>query len=109
MGLNGKKHLLQTIIRAYYRKVSIFNPKEAVLDIDTTPYYSKSTISYVSGVKIRMAGRFYRRKIVPRKTVFNIQRGSLARKVVKFVEKSKYINKSKRGSFCLTVSISHFF
>ena len=57
----------------------------------------------MSGIKIRLGGRTFGQKIIPRKTVQHIQRGSLARGVVKLVEKARYTNKSKRGSFSVTV------
>ena len=87
----------------------VINPKTKVKKMDLTPEDSKSLISISSGVKIRVAGRFYREAIIPKKTAYCKQRGSLARGVVNFVESSKYINKSKRGSFCITVTLSHVF
>jgi hypothetical protein len=68
-----------------------------------------SLLSLLSGIKFRLAGRFYKHKIIPRKTVYTTQKGSLARGVVNYVDSSKFINKSKRGTFCVTISISHIY
>lgn len=109
IGLNGKFYNFERIIKLLYRKVLIRNPNTTRKEIDLSPKSKKSLVSYLSGIKIRVAGRFYKHKIIPRKTVSTIQRGSLARGVVKFVESSRFINKSKRGSFSVTVNISHIY
>ena len=62
-----------------------------------------SNITLPSGYKVKVAGRFYKHKIIPRRTVSSFQKGSMARRVVDLVEKARYVNKSKRGSFSVTV------
>ena len=52
---------------------------------------------------------FYKNKIITRKTVSKTNKGSLARDFVNFVDSSRFTNKSKRGSFSITVSISHVY
>jgi hypothetical protein len=65
--------------------------------------------SYLSGFKIRVAGRLLTQRVIPRKTVKTIQRGTLARGKAQFVDSARFSNKNKRGSFSITVTIGHIF
>jgi Mitochondrial ribosomal protein (VAR1) len=67
------------------------------------------SLSYLSGMNIKLAGRLMTQSMRPRFTVQSIQEGSLARVKVHFVEKSRFTGKNKRGAFSFTVSISHVF
>ena len=72
---------------------------------------NKSSIipSYLSGFKIRVAGRLLTQRVIPRLTVKTIQRGTLARGKAKFVDSARFSNKNKRGSFSITVTMGHIF
>ena len=72
---------------------------------------NKSSIipSYLSGFKIRIAGRLLTQRVIPRLTVKTIQRGTLARGKAKFVDSARFSNKNKRGSFSITVTMGHIF
>jgi len=65
--------------------------------------------SYLSGFKIRVAGRLLTQRVVPRLTVKTIQRGTLARGKAQYVDSARYTNKNKRGSFSITVTMGHIF
>lgn len=65
--------------------------------------------SYLSGFKIRVAGRLLTQRVIPRLTVKTIQRGTLARGKAKFVDSARFSNKNKRGSFSITVTMGHIF
>jgi len=65
--------------------------------------------SYLSGFKIRVAGRLLTQRVVPRLTVKTIQRGTLARGKAQFVNSARFSNKNKRGSFSITVTTGHVF
>ena len=107
IGINGKFKNFEKIKLIYFPFFHYFNPnmdkqdynKRNSLDPKTHSWY----YSHVSGLKIKVAGRFYLHRIIPRKTVSVVQRGSLARGIVNLVEKARYTNKSKRGSFSVTV------
>lgn len=111
IGLHGKKRSFESLVTDFFYNAEILNPKAKanIGKVNFLPKHKSSLVSRISGIKIRLAGRYYRRKIIPRKTVLHLQEGSLARGVVNFLETSKYIGKSKRGSFCLTISVSHAF
>ena len=65
--------------------------------------------SYLSGFKIRIAGRLLTQRVIPRLTVKTIQRGTLARGKAQFVDSARFTNKNKRGSFSITVTMGHIF
>jgi hypothetical protein len=65
--------------------------------------------SYLSGFKIKVAGRLLTQRVIPRLTVKTIQRGTLARGKAKFVDSARFTNKNKRGSFSITVTMGHKF
>jgi hypothetical protein len=77
----------------------------------TNKFSNKYSIipSYLSGFKIRVAGRLLTQRVIPRLTVKTIQRGTLARGKAKFVDSARYTNKNKRGSFSITITMGHIF
>ena len=77
----------------------------------TTKYSNNYSIipSYLSGFKIRVAGRLLTQRVIPRLTVKTIQRGTLARGKAKFVDSARFTNKNKRGSFSITITMGHIF
>ena len=77
----------------------------------TNKFSNKYSIipSYLSGFKIRVAGRLLTQRVIPRLTVKTIQRGTLARGKAKFVDSARFSNKNKRGSFSITITMGHIF
>lgn len=73
----------------------------------TTGGVYKKHNAYLSGLKVRLAGRLMTQSMRPRFTVQTKQSGSLARVKVDFVEKSRFTGKNKRGTFSFTVTMSH--
>lgn len=59
--------------------------------------------AFLSGIKIKVAGRLLTHRVIPRKTVKIINRGSSASGKINFSDKARYTNKNKRGSFSITV------
>jgi hypothetical protein len=77
----------------------------------TNKFRNKYSIipSYLSGFKLRVAGRLLTQRVIPRLTVKTIQRGTLARGKAKFVDSARFTNKNKRGSFSITITMGHIF
>lgn len=77
----------------------------------TNKFSNKFSIipSYLSGFKLRVAGRLLTQRVIPRLTVKTIQRGTLARGKAQFVDSARFSNKNKRGSFSITVTMGHVF
>jgi hypothetical protein len=83
---------------------SIKHPgKSTVTQLDTF----KNIPSYLSGLKVRLAGRLLTERLVPRKTVKTFQVGSLAKGKVNFKTTSRLTLKNKRGAYSFTVTTSH--
>jgi len=110
IGINGEEDKFERIKKSFIYKFFYCNPNmpENMLrfHMKSKPFFISNINSYitqVSGYKMRVAGRFYKHRIIPRKTVSTYQKGTMARGVVNLVEKARYVNKSKRGSFSVTV------
>jgi len=63
--------------------------------------------SYLSGINVKLGGRLVTEPLRPRFSVQNNQQGSLARVKVQVIERSRYTGKNKRGSYSITVTMSH--
>jgi hypothetical protein len=96
-----KKIQIRKVLYKLFRKANIFKPSKLIHNkINRIP-------SFISGIKIRIAGRLMTQRIIPRKTVKIISRGSLAKGNMIHLEKGRIINKNKRGAFSITVTIGH--
>ena len=106
IGINGKDYTFEKIKKIFFPKFFYFNPNREFDFKKKNIFAPKTHItnnSIVSGLKIRVAGRFYLHKIIPKRTVSAVQLGSMARGVISLVQRARYTNKSKRGSFSVTV------
>jgi len=65
--------------------------------------------SYLSGVNIKLAGRTFRQRVVPRMTVKRIQKGSLTNVNVQFIDRARFTGKTRRGAFSFTITLGHVF
>ena len=65
--------------------------------------------SRISGLNIKLAGRTVKERVIPRLTVKRAQRGTLNRLNAKLIEKSMFTDKSRKGAFNFTVTLSHIF
>jgi hypothetical protein len=103
-GLIINKIKVRFIMKNLFKKAIIKNPSKL-------PRKNRLTIipSFLSGIKIRIAGRLLTHRVVPRKTVKIIRRGALARGKVKFLDVARFTNKNKRGAFSITISAGQNF
>lgn len=99
LGLIINKIKVRFIMKKLFKKAIIKNPTKL-------PRKKRLTIipSFLSGIKIRIAGRLLTHRVVPRKTVKTIRRGALARGKVNFLDVARFTNKNKRGAFSITIS-----
>jgi hypothetical protein len=92
---------IKRVLSKFLKKANIFDPNKLIgKKINKIP-------SFISGIKIRIAGRLMTQRIIPRKTVKIISKGSLARGKVICLEKGRFTNKNKRGAYNITVTIGH--
>ena len=78
-----------------------------VAGLTQTKDFELALSSKISGVKIKLGGRTFKQRIIPRKTVQQIQRGSLAKDKVNLIEKSRITGKTRRGAYSFTVTLGH--
>jgi hypothetical protein len=60
--------------------------------------------SFLTGLKIKVAGRLMKYKVIPRKTVKLTQRGSSSTGTVNYTSFSRVTSKNRRGAYSITVS-----
>lgn len=94
-----------------YTKIIRFNessiqtlPAGGVSDTNIAKYCNPTAIL---GMKIKLGGRIFSQKVVPRFTSITKQKGAFARTKSDFSTKSRFTNKSRRGAFSFTVTMSH--
>lgn len=64
--------------------------------------------SFLSGFYIKIGGRLLTDRIVPRKTVLTIRKGTLTRNKFNFLDQARYISKNKRGAYSVTINIGQY-
>ena len=97
--INNKK--LRHIMKRFFRFAVIKNiAKSSANNLIRT----NKIPSFLSGIKIKIAGRLLTQRVVPRKTVKIIRRGAFARGKVNFLDIARYTSKNKRGAFSITVT-----
>jgi hypothetical protein len=60
--------------------------------------------AFLTGLTIKVAGRLMKYKIIPRKTVKIIRRGSSSVGKINYTNFSKYTNKNRRGAFTISIN-----
>lgn len=101
-----RKTKIRIFIKKLFRWAIIKNPLKIQTDISNSANKSKSLIipAFLSGMKLRIAGRLLTQRVIPRKTVKTTIRGALATGKVNFSDSARFTSKNKRGSFSITVS-----
>ena len=79
------------------------------LDYTNNLNKTEASPSYLSGINIKLAGRTFRQRVVPRMTVKRIQKGSLTNVNVQFIDKARFTSKTRRGAYSFTVTLGHVF
>ena len=74
---------------------------------DKNNYFSYP--SNISGLNIKLAGRAVNERVIPRLTVKRTQKGSFNRLNAKLIEKSMFTDKTKKGAYSFTVTLSQNF
>lgn len=94
---------VRVIMKRFFKKAIIKNP----IKIAKNNFIIKIP-SLLSGINIRIGGRLLTQRIIPRKTVKTIRKGTLSKGKINFLDEARYTNKNKRGAFTLVVSIGHY-
>jgi len=104
IGLISNMIKFRIIIKKLFSVAKLKNPNKFVKK-------TRSSLipSFLSGIKIRLAGRLLTQRVIPRLTVKTIQRGTLARGKSNFVNSARFTNKNRRGAYSITVTMGHVF
>ncbi len=65
--------------------------------------------SYLSGMSVKLGGRTFKQRVIPRMTQKRIQIGSLNKSKVLYFDRARFTNKTKKGAYTFTVKIGHTF
>lgn len=94
---------VRVIMKRFFKQAIIRNP----IKMAKNNFIIKIP-SLLSGINIRIGGRLLTQRIIPRKTVKTIRKGTLSKGKINFLDEARYTNKNKRGAFTLVVSIGHY-
>ena len=92
------------LTRKLFKKSNTINPNKVY---NFNPTDLNHFPSYLSGIYIKLAGRSFKQRIIPRMTVKNAQKGTLTNINVNLLQKSRFTGKTRRGSFSFTVVLAH--
>ena len=98
------KYRFVKLTRKLFRAANIINPNKSYnFNLDNLTHFP----SYLSGINIKLAGRSFKEKIIPRKTVKHAQKGTLTNVNIRLIQKSRFTGKTRRGSYSFTVILAH--
>ena len=110
LNLKSYKNRFFGVVTKLFKKTYIKHRLTTILTGDN-PLKPLTPLSnaYLTGVKVRLGGRSFQQRIVARKTVQDIQRGSLSKTNCKYKQRARFTAKVKRGSYSFTVTLGHTF
>lgn len=123
LGLKSYKYRFVKLVKLLFRRLHIEKPSninafsqisapsDSHLIQGTGNLNTKYNLypSFLAGIRIRLGGRTFKQKVIPRRTVQLIQKGSLNRANVNLIEKARFTGKTRRGSYSFTVTLGHVF
>ena len=95
---------------------SISNAKKMISGKKVTIYLNarmskrnkqKLIASNLTGIKVRIAGRLARQRVVPKRTVKTTYKGAISKSNNNLVDSATYTSKNKKGAFSIRVWLSH--
>jgi hypothetical protein len=101
-----KRTKIRIFLNKLFRRAVIKNPFKINFNLKG-PKKVMVLPAFLSGMKIRIAGRLLTQRVVPRKTVKTTIRGALATGKVNYSEVARLTKKNKRGAFSITVTSGH--
>lgn len=102
LAMKSYRNRFVKLTRKLFRKAYTFDP--------TKTYELQNYLAYpslLSGINIKLAGRAFKQRIIPRMTVKYAQKGTLTNLNVKLLDKGRFTGKTRRGSFTFTVTLAH--
>lgn len=108
LALKSYRFRFVKLVSRLFRKANISASSKEILD-DNSLTKLTTFPSYLSGINIKLAGRTFRQRVVPRMTVKRSQKGSLSNINVQFIDRARFTGKTRRGSFSFTITLGHVF
>ena len=59
--------------------------------------------AFLTGFRIKIAGRLMSKVLIPKKTVTNTVKGTTSKNKIQFLDKARFTSKNKRGAYSITV------
>lgn len=75
--------------------------------MDAQPLDKGDLVSFIFGIRIKLAGRILSERFKPRYTVSSKQKGYIANSRSHVLDIGRYTGKNKRGAFSISVKINH--
>jgi hypothetical protein len=101
-----KRTKIRIFLNKLFRRAVIKNPFKINFNLKG-PKKVMVLPAFLSGMKIRIAGRLLTQRVIPRKTVKTTIRGALATGKVNYSEVARLTKKNKRGAFSITITSGH--
>ena len=103
LGKNSKYSNFRLMRLKLFRKATVFTSRKIQNKSKINPLLP----TVLAGIKIKVAGRLLRQRIVPKKTVLTTYKGGLMKTKDNFVDSSTFTTKNKRGAYSIRVWMSH--
>lgn len=120
IGINGRKLTYGRIKKVLFNKATIsaksvegatpaaeHNNNMDIEGISSNPLSIKERTSRLTGLKIRIAGRLNRQRVVPKRTVKTAYKGGISKTENNLVDTATYTSKNKKGAVSVRVWLSH--
>ena len=100
-----------------YNYIPLSDQNESYLKLNTVQQAHNLSIfknnysfsSYLTGMNIRLGGRTFKQRILPRMTQKRIQKCSLNKSKVLFFDRARFSNKTIKGAYTFTIKMGHVF
>lgn len=97
----GSKATINLNVQMSLRKAKALNKK------GSSGEKRQQIASKLTGIKVRIAGRLARQRVVPKRTVKTTYKGAISRSINNLVDSATFTDKNKKGAFSIRVWLSH--
>ena len=73
------------------------------IDISNVVTEKKEIISKLTGIKLRVAGRLARQRVIPKRTVQSAYKGRVSKAKLNLVDSSTFTGKNRKGAYSIKV------
>ena len=113
LAFNIKKIKVRLFLSRLFKFAVIKKPFNIKDSFDNSNHKTKNKIlvvpSFLSGLKIRIAGRLMTQPVIPRRTVYTTFRGTSSKGKINFSDTARFTNKNKRGAYTISITAGQNF